>query len=140
MRGPRVHHVGLRFFRGLQFPFHFGQYELPKMIVRRFVLSKTECIFVIRVDDPALRLPIPGHKLASNEVWAHQFARPLILSDELDYSKWNLLLNPFDSPYNINDIVWRETIRQNRIIMSIVSVVLLLLGLLNLQQREKFLR
>ena len=64
----------------------------------------------------------------------------LILSDGIRYSKWNLFLNPFDIPWNINDIVWQETIRQNRIIMGIVSVVLLLLGLLNLQQREKFLR
>jgi hypothetical protein len=64
----------------------------------------------------------------------------LILSDELDYSKWNIFLNPFRDPGDINDIVWQETIRQNRIIMGISSVVLLLLGLLNLQQREKFLR
>lgn len=64
----------------------------------------------------------------------------LILSDGIRYSKWNLFLNPFDIPWNINDIVWQETIRQNRIIMGIVSVVLLLLGLLNLQQREKFLK
>jgi hypothetical protein len=64
----------------------------------------------------------------------------LILFDGIQYSKWNLFLNPFDIPWDINDIVWQETIRQNRIIMGIVSVVLLLLGLLNLQQREKFLR
>ena len=64
----------------------------------------------------------------------------LILSDELEYSKWNIFLNPFREPDDINDIVWHETIRQNRIIMAISSLVLLLLGLLNLQQREKFLR
>ncbi len=64
----------------------------------------------------------------------------LILTDEIEYSKWNIFLNPFDTPYEINDIVWQETIRQNRIIMGISSMVMLLLGLLNLQQREKFLR
>lgn len=64
----------------------------------------------------------------------------LILSDELDESKWNIFLNPFNTPGNINEIVWQETIRQNRIIMGISSLVLLLLGLLNLQNREKFLR
>jgi hypothetical protein len=64
----------------------------------------------------------------------------LILSDELDESKWNIFLNPFISPDDLNDIVWREIIRQNRIIMGIGSLVLLLLGLLNLQKREKFLR
>lgn len=64
----------------------------------------------------------------------------LILADELDESKWNIFLNPFDMPRNMNEIVWKEIVRQNRIIMGIFSLVLILLGLLNLQQREKFLR
>jgi hypothetical protein len=64
----------------------------------------------------------------------------LILSDELEFSKCNIFLNPFRNPDSINEIVWLETIRQNRIIMVISSIVLLLLGLLNLQNREKFLR
>lgn len=64
----------------------------------------------------------------------------LILADELDESKWNMFLNPFNTPNDINDIVWREIIRQNRLILGITSLVFLLLGLLNLQQREKFLR
>jgi ABC-type uncharacterized transport system permease subunit len=64
----------------------------------------------------------------------------LILSDELEYSKWNIFLNPFRTPDSVNEFVWNETIRQNRIIMAISSIVLLLLGLFNLQNREKFLR
>ena len=64
----------------------------------------------------------------------------LILSDELEYSKWNIFLNPFKNPDSVNEMVWLETIRQNRIIMVISSIVLLLLGLLNLQNRERFLR
>jgi len=64
----------------------------------------------------------------------------LILADNIEFSKWNIFLNPFRTPNNINEIVWIETIRQNRIIMVISSIVLLLLGLLNLQNREKFLR
>jgi len=64
----------------------------------------------------------------------------LILADALYESKWNMFLNPFNTPRDMNDIVWREIIRQNRLIMGISSLVLLLLGLLNLQQREKFLR
>ena len=64
----------------------------------------------------------------------------LILADELDESKWNMFLNPFNTPWNMNDIVWREIVRQNRLILGISSLVFLLLGLLNLQQREKFLR
>lgn len=64
----------------------------------------------------------------------------LILADALEGSKWNIFLNPFDIPRDLNEIVWQETIRQNRIIMGIGSIVLILLGLLNLQRREKFLR
>ena len=64
----------------------------------------------------------------------------LILAEPLYESKWNLFLNPFNTPRNLNEIVWREMVRQNRLILGISSVVLLLLGLLNLQQREKFLR
>jgi len=64
----------------------------------------------------------------------------LILAEPLEGSKWNVFLNPFKVPRNINEIIWQDTVRQNRIIMCIISVVLLLIGLLNLQQREKFLR
>jgi hypothetical protein len=64
----------------------------------------------------------------------------LILADEMDESKWNMFLNPFSTPRNMNEIVWREIVRQNRLILGISSLVLLLLGLLNLQEREKFLR
>jgi len=64
----------------------------------------------------------------------------LILSDALEGSKWNIFLNPFKIPNDLNEIVWQETVRQNRMIMGIGSIVLILLGLLNLQKREKFLR
>ena len=64
----------------------------------------------------------------------------LIMIDELWDSKWNIFLNPFRNPGDINEVVWVETIRQNRIIMLVSSVVFLLIGLLNLQSREKFLR
>jgi hypothetical protein len=64
----------------------------------------------------------------------------LILTDELYTSKWNVFLNPFHTPDWMNDYIWQEIIRQNRIILGITSVVLILLGLLNLQQREKFLK
>ena len=64
----------------------------------------------------------------------------LILTEELDESKWNIFLNPFSMPGDINEIVWQEIVRQNRIFMGTLSIVFILLGLLNLQQREKFLR
>jgi hypothetical protein len=64
----------------------------------------------------------------------------LILSEELTYSKWNIFLNPFLDPGRLNEFVWRETILQNRIIMGIASILWLLIGLLNLQHRERFLK
>jgi len=64
----------------------------------------------------------------------------LILAEPLEYSRWNILLNPFRNPENINEIVWIETIRYNRIFMMISGLVFSLTGLLNLQNREKFLR
>jgi hypothetical protein len=64
----------------------------------------------------------------------------LILSEELYESKWNLFLVPFQEYGRINEVVFRETLRQNRLILGISSAVFLLMGLLNLQQREKFLR
>ncbi len=64
----------------------------------------------------------------------------LIMADPLYESKWNIFLNPFNTPRDMNEIVWREIVRQNRIFMGIGSLVLILLGLLNLQRREKFLR
>ena len=64
----------------------------------------------------------------------------LILSEPLGYTKWNIFLNPFAVPSWINEIVWLDTIRQNRIILAVSSIVFLLIGLLNLQNREKFLR
>ena len=63
----------------------------------------------------------------------------VILIDAVEGTKWNIFLNPFWEGYK-NEILWRETVRQNRIIMIISSIVLMLLGLLNLQNREKFLR
>jgi len=63
----------------------------------------------------------------------------LILSEPLEESKWNVLLNPFSQRID-SEILWQQTVRQNRIIMLTASVVFLLLGLLNLQNREKFLR
>ncbi len=63
----------------------------------------------------------------------------IILSEPLSESKWNILLNPFNTNFS-NELLWQETVRQNRFIMLGASLVLLLVGLLNLQGREKFLR
>ena len=63
----------------------------------------------------------------------------LILGEPLEGSKWNIFLNPFNIPRDVNDLVWQETIRQNRLFMGLSSVGFILFGLLNLQKRERFL-
>jgi len=61
-----------------------------------------------------------------------------ILSEPLQYSKWNIFLNPFDVPSDISHSVWRNILYQNRLMLIIGSVVSLLWAMVNLQRREKF--
>ena len=53
-------------------------------------------------------------------------------------SEWNLFLNPFRVPTEVNDVIWAEKIVKNRIYLAIGIAVELLAGLLSLQNREKF--
>lgn len=61
-----------------------------------------------------------------------------ILSENLEYSKWNVFLNPFDSPSDLSQTVWQNVINQNRLMLVITSVIALLGSMVNLQRREKF--
>lgn len=61
-----------------------------------------------------------------------------ILNEPLAKSKWNLFLNPYSVPADMNLTVWKNVVQQNRLILVIGSVIALLWGLINLQQREKF--
>ena len=54
-------------------------------------------------------------------------------------SIWNVFLNPFDTPRDIHPMVWQDTILKNRIFLLISGIVWLMIGLLNLQKREKFI-
>lgn len=61
-----------------------------------------------------------------------------IMNEPLEKSKWNLFLNPYNVPVDMNLSVWMNVVHQNRLILGIGSVIALLWGLMNLQQREKF--
>ena len=61
-----------------------------------------------------------------------------ILSEPLQYSKWNIFLNPFDVPSEMSISVWKNVLYQNRLMLIIGSVISLLWSLINLQKREKF--
>lgn len=62
-----------------------------------------------------------------------------VMNEPLQNSKWNLFLNPFNMPTEMNISVWMNIVHQNRLILAIGSVIALLWGLMNLQQREKFM-
>ncbi len=53
-------------------------------------------------------------------------------------SYWNVFLNPFSIPDNIHPMIWQNTILKNRLFLLVGSIVWLLIGFLNLQDREKF--
>ena len=61
-----------------------------------------------------------------------------ILAEPLQYSKWNIFLNPFDVPSEMSLSVWENVLHQNRLMLIIGSVISLLWSLINLQRREKF--
>jgi hypothetical protein len=63
----------------------------------------------------------------------------LILSDSLEKSQWNVFLNPYEVPYDVNETTWAIIAFKNRIILIIGSLLFLLAALYNLQKREKFM-
>ena len=63
----------------------------------------------------------------------------LMISDAVDRTQWNIFLNPFKIPHNLNEVIWQGIISKNRIFMGISMVVFVLFGLFNLQKREKFI-
>jgi hypothetical protein len=63
----------------------------------------------------------------------------LILSDSIERTQWNIFLNPFEIPQNLNEVIWQGIISKNRIFMGVAMIVFVLYGLFNLQKREKFI-
>lgn len=63
----------------------------------------------------------------------------LIMSNNLERTMWNIFLNPFNVPRNMNEMIWEGIALKNRLFLVIGSVVFLLFGLFNLQKREKFI-
>lgn len=61
-----------------------------------------------------------------------------IMSEPLKYSKWNVFLNPFNTPTEMSYTIWLNVIFQNRLMLIVGSVISLLWALINLQKREKF--
>lgn len=62
----------------------------------------------------------------------------LILQEPIQRTQWNVFLNPFKIPNNMNAIIWQGLIFKNRIFLGVGMVVFILYGIYNLQKREKF--
>jgi hypothetical protein len=62
----------------------------------------------------------------------------LILTESLERTQWNVFLNPFELPNNMNQVIWQGIVFKNRIFLGIGMIVFILYGLYNLQKREKF--
>lgn len=54
-------------------------------------------------------------------------------------SMWNIMLNPYALPSNMHPAIWENILFKNKLFMGIGSIVWILLGLINLQKREKFI-
>jgi hypothetical protein len=64
----------------------------------------------------------------------------MISSQNIDLGYWNVFFNPYDIPSSTSEIVWQSLTTKNRIFLGAGAIIFLLGGLMNLQQREKFLR
>lgn len=65
----------------------------------------------------------------------------LLITSEMDIierSFWNILLNPFKVPENFLPVIWEGLIIKSRIFLFIGGIIWMMIGLLNLQRREKF--
>ncbi|MBN2636129.1 MAG: hypothetical protein JXR61_07650 [Prolixibacteraceae bacterium] len=62
----------------------------------------------------------------------------IILGDILARTQWNVFLNPFTIPNNMNEVIWQGLISKNRIFLGVGMIVFILYGLYNLQKRERF--
>ena len=62
----------------------------------------------------------------------------LIMAEPLEHSKWNIFLNPFNSPSDMSQTIWANVIRENRIILMVGTIISILWSLINLQKRERF--
>ena len=61
-----------------------------------------------------------------------------VFAGPLEYSVYNVFLNPFSEPREMSEFIWLTIIYKNRIYLMVLSVLCLLYGMFNLQFREKF--
>ena len=62
-----------------------------------------------------------------------------IFSNPLQFSPYNVFLNPFSEPREMSEFIWLTIIFKNRVYLLVGSALCLLYGMYNLQFREKFI-
>lgn len=61
-----------------------------------------------------------------------------IFFELLEYSSYNVFLNPFSEPKDMSEFIWQTIIFKNRLYLIVASALCLLYGMFNLQFRERF--
>lgn len=61
-----------------------------------------------------------------------------IFADALEYSAYNVFLNPFSEPRDMSEFIWLTVIFKNRLYLIVSTALCLLYGIFNLQFREQF--
>lgn len=61
-----------------------------------------------------------------------------IFFEPLEFSVYNIFLNPFSEPRQMSEFIWLSVIYKNRLYLIILTLLSLLYGMFNLQFREKF--
>ncbi len=62
-----------------------------------------------------------------------------VFAEEIEYSQYNIFLNPFSEPREMSEFIWLNVIFKNRLYLTIGTGIFLLYGMFNLQFREKFI-
>ena len=62
-----------------------------------------------------------------------------IMAGILEENEWNIFLNPYDVPDNLNEVMWQELLFYNRLYLIIGTILTILAGISKLQNREKFI-
>ncbi|MDR1859807.1 MAG: hypothetical protein LBR06_02645 [Bacteroidales bacterium] len=61
------------------------------------------------------------------------------ISGNMSQSRFDVFLNPYKVPNNMNEIIWQGVVSNNRLMLITGGITFILVGLLNLQKREKFI-
>lgn len=61
-----------------------------------------------------------------------------VFAEPLEYSAYNVFLNPFSEPRDMSEFIWLTVIFKNRLYLMVGTALFLLYGMYNLQFRERF--